>query len=327
MKPQLEHLEARELLTTFYVATTGSDGDDGTLDAPFRTLNYAVGLLHPGDTLLVRGGTYREWLNSAVPGGTSWSAPVTIAAYPGEMPVLRPAKEEADQVLKFASGSEHFISIEGLVLDAARVLYDAVKITAGDGVASHIRLLNCEIMNAPQQGVLVTQVGADYNEFVNCKIHDNGTDNFNHGMYLETSHNLVDGCEFYNNAGYGIQIYKGNGVSGQDASYNLVENCVIHDNGLYGNSGSSGIGLFTGVGNEALGNTVYNNPRGIATDYGASETVIQANVVYGTTQNAAIYIGSGSTEATVADNDCHDNQYGDFHDDGENTVATGNNFH
>jgi hypothetical protein len=311
--------------TTYYVSKTGSDSNPGTLAQPYKTITHAVGLLHPGDTLYVRAGTYAESFNSNIPGGTSWSAPVTVAAYPGETVILQPNKG-ADRVFTFASSSSRYISIEGFILNAVNVNYDAIKITAGNGVANHIRIKNCEVMNAPQQGILVTQRGADYNQFINLKVHDNGTNNFGHGMYIENNYNLVDGCDLYNNAGYGIQVYKGGGINGQDAGHNTIQNTSSHDNGRHGNGGSSGIGVFVGDGNQVLNCRVWNNPRGIVTDYGATNSLFSNDTVFNSTMDAGIYIGSGSTNATVQDNHSYSNPGGDFHNGGTGTVQINNVF-
>lgn len=79
---------------TYYVAPNGSDANPGTLAAPFKTLQKAVPLLKPGETLIVRAGEYETNglsanANSIIPSGTSWDKPVTLKAYPGERPVFR----------------------------------------------------------------------------------------------------------------------------------------------------------------------------------------------------------------------------------------------
>ena len=48
--------------TELHVATTGSDHADGSADPPFRTINRAAALAQPGDTVVVHGGEYREWV-------------------------------------------------------------------------------------------------------------------------------------------------------------------------------------------------------------------------------------------------------------------------
>ncbi|HKY31067.1 MAG TPA: Ig-like domain-containing protein [Candidatus Polarisedimenticolia bacterium] len=71
---------------TFYVSPSGSDSAAGTITAPFRTIGFAVGRLGPGDTLMLRGGTYHERPTVNV-SGTS-SAPVVIQSYPGERAII-----------------------------------------------------------------------------------------------------------------------------------------------------------------------------------------------------------------------------------------------
>lgn len=72
--------------TTYYVAPTGNDADPGTIDRPWRTLAKAATSLAAGDTVLVRGGTYREAVTLRASGTTG--APITLAAYPGEIATL-----------------------------------------------------------------------------------------------------------------------------------------------------------------------------------------------------------------------------------------------
>src|SRR4051794_26347414 len=43
----------------FYVAPTGRDTNPGTLEQPFATIQRAQEAVAPGDTVLVRGGTYK----------------------------------------------------------------------------------------------------------------------------------------------------------------------------------------------------------------------------------------------------------------------------
>ena len=42
----------------YYVATTGSDSNSGTLSQPFKTINKAISISKEGDCIYVRGGTY-----------------------------------------------------------------------------------------------------------------------------------------------------------------------------------------------------------------------------------------------------------------------------
>ena len=84
----------------FYVAPTGNDGDPGTLEKPFATVQRGQKAAAPGDTVFIRGGTYHlteaqiarrkgifayiTYLDkSGKPG-----KPIQYWAYPGERPVF-----------------------------------------------------------------------------------------------------------------------------------------------------------------------------------------------------------------------------------------------
>jgi hypothetical protein len=48
---------------TYYVSTSGSDGNAGSLSQPFGTIKHGTSVLRAGDTLRIRGGTYREYVS------------------------------------------------------------------------------------------------------------------------------------------------------------------------------------------------------------------------------------------------------------------------
>ena len=47
---------------TYYIATNGNDNNPGTIAKPWHTINYAANnsIVKPGDTILIREGTYNE---------------------------------------------------------------------------------------------------------------------------------------------------------------------------------------------------------------------------------------------------------------------------
>ena len=75
-------LESRVLLSTYYVAPGGSNANPGTLAQPFKTIAYAASLVQPGDTVLVRGGVYRETAKPARSGTAA--ARITFKPYNNE---------------------------------------------------------------------------------------------------------------------------------------------------------------------------------------------------------------------------------------------------
>jgi len=63
------------------------DGNPGTADKPFKTIAPAAEKAHPGDTVLVHAGVYRERVKPAR--GGEKGKPVTYAAAPGETVVIK----------------------------------------------------------------------------------------------------------------------------------------------------------------------------------------------------------------------------------------------
>jgi len=69
-----------------YVAQPGSDAADGSLNTPWATIQHAVNLLNPGDTLCVRAGVYNETVGITRSG--MQAAPIVVRAEPGEAAVV-----------------------------------------------------------------------------------------------------------------------------------------------------------------------------------------------------------------------------------------------
>ena len=311
----------------YYTATTGLDGNAGTLTSPFKTIAKGASVLKPGDKLYIRGGTYVESLVNSVPSGTSWTSPVTLAAYPGETVVV----QASGSVVVRINSSVGYIIFDGLIFDAARQAGPVVYLDNlyGSGTPHHIRFQNGEIKNAANSdGVLIeasyTDPQPNYNEFINMKIHDNGSSVLHHGIYMHSSHNLVTGCDIYNNSGFGVQIYHDNAASGINTSYNTLSGNKLHDNV------ASGTVLAGGVGNLAYNNLIWNNRGGILVDYSASNTGLYYNTIYANNAGggvAGIRLGSNvsASNTTIRDNIIFGNSAGDITTySATNTVADHN---
>ena len=67
-----------------YVAPDGNDDNaTGSIDAPYRSINAALDIAQPGDTLILRGGTYQEGMNVRVR-----TPNITITSAEGEWAVI-----------------------------------------------------------------------------------------------------------------------------------------------------------------------------------------------------------------------------------------------
>ena len=250
-------------------ASNGNDGNSGTQQAPFKTLERGFSVLLPGDRLFVRSGTYLGFHSTLkIPSGNSWSQPVTIKAYQQENVVLTAPSFKTP--LQF-SNERRYIIVDGFTIDARNG-----NSGIGTGFNSHhIRILNGEVKNAPQTAVSLAS-GSNAFEFINLQVHDNGRDEFDHGFYITTSNNLVKDCLIYGNTGRGIQIYSG---SGQKPSSNIIESNKIYGNARSGRG--TGIGIFSGTGNAAINNIIWgHNKTGIEVGYGAVGSKVYNNVVY-----------------------------------------------
>ncbi|MDE3066872.1 MAG: right-handed parallel beta-helix repeat-containing protein [Verrucomicrobiota bacterium] len=81
--------------TIYYVATNGNDGAAGiSINTPWNTIGKAANTMVAGDTVFIRGGTYRETVTPVRSGSSS--SPITYQAYPGEAPVISGADVETN---------------------------------------------------------------------------------------------------------------------------------------------------------------------------------------------------------------------------------------
>ena len=87
---------------TYYVAANGGDdSNEGTILAPFKTIEKASKMVESGDTVIIRGGTYREVLRPAKSG--TENSPITYKAAEGEKVVIS-ALEKFDTWAKDKDG-------------------------------------------------------------------------------------------------------------------------------------------------------------------------------------------------------------------------------
>jgi parallel beta-helix repeat protein len=313
----------------YYVATTGNDANPGTLSQPFRTIKRGLSNLRPGDTLYLRAGRYAEAINShyqVVPAGTSWTSPVTVAAYPGETATIAGH-------ITIGTPSVQYVVFRGdpgsysLVLEGG-----GIAVVHANGSApgnSYIRFQNMEVRNTNNiQGVFIY---ANRVEVLNSRIHDVRTDNVAiqngdvHCFYIQGAFTIIDGNEIYNCPSYGIHMY--NGYDHASAHSNIIRNNRIHhvttgpyragggamivgsgsnnlvyNNVLHDNPGG-GIGVgYGGSGNQIYNNTIYKTGSlGFALDInGVSNTIVRNNILYENTHE----IKDGTSTTTYSNNLC-----------------------
>jgi hypothetical protein len=304
--------------TTYYTALQGSDSASGSEGSPFRTINKGVSVLRPGDTLLIRSGEYPEELNTdkgPLPAGTSWSSPVTIAAAPGEKPVM------LGRIILKTPATAYMI-FDGLVIDGSP-FHGTAETLVQSNDAHHIRVQNCEIRNAGGQGVANGDAGPGL-EYLRNRIHHNGRNvafdgSESHGMYLSAPGMLLEGNEVYSNPGYGIQFYHGDGRSRGDDS--IVRKNYVHDN--TGSGGGVVIAMASRV--QFYDNVLAGNAHGgLDISYGAPiGTQVYHNTFVGNGGGYCVQVFHSAKQTVVRNNIC-DNSGGTFIDSIGDTSFTAN---
>jgi hypothetical protein len=304
---QLTAYAAAQSGSTFYVSTSGSDSNSGTIGSPWRTIQHAANSVSAGATVDVRGGAYKESVNIPVSGNSS-AGYIVFQSYPGETAIVDGTG------LSCCGGA-----VKGLF----NIVNQSYVIVSG----FEIRNYSTTSASSTPAGVWITGMGS------NLQLLNNSV------------HNIVSKSERNGNA-FGISVYgtsttpiTGLTISGNQVYSNktgnsetldvdgnvqnfTISNNVVHDND---NIGIDAIG-FEGVGpsghdqatnGEISGNTIYNitsygNPaygnqyaaNGIYCD-GCSHVTIENNLVYKADLNievASEQKGHTSSFVTVRNN-------------------------
>lgn len=276
---------------TFVAALNGVDTANGTESSPVRTIWKLATLLNPGDRGIVRGGNWSvpdalgrstgrirtDGSSGTTPSlfrsGLSWSQPITIANYDGEVPKFRNLG---------ITTSVRYLIFHGLLFDGENSDYESVYLHG----SSYIRLRVCRITRGADQGVLIPHGYDIGHELIQCEIYNNGFGNhlrsmashgprFCHGAYLSGSNMIVDGCLIHDNSGYGLHNY--NGYTSSNAS-DKSQNNIFRFNKVYSNgitlapSDPAFAMLVCGYNSLAHHNLVYRNRGGMQMAYGGTPT-------------------------------------------------------
>ena len=203
--------------TTFYVAKTGNDRNNG-INSPFLTIQRGVNFLRAGDTLYVRAGVYSERVIVADHNGTA-DNPIVITAFPNERPIIDGAN------LDLGGDGNGLVSI----------------------FSAYVRLNGFEIRNADMTGLYKSNMAVYLNGnniLSNCVVHNA----FHGGVQICGNNNLMEFCTVYdcsmynsdmrikdgNSAGVSIRGFPSRSIT---ANYNTIRNCTIYD--VYGETVSA----------------------------------------------------------------------------------------
>lgn len=248
-------LAGQAACNTYYVSNSGSDSNPGTITSPWLTLNKATGKAVACDTVYVRGGTYVENINIKSSGTAS--APITIAAYPGELPVI--------------DGQGKYPEMDWTPL---------VKLTGNYIVMSGFEVKNTSNFNA--SGVILYGHHNHVSNFNVHHIHQNG-------IYIQGDFGIVENSSVWQASRVNVNGRStrwGAGLSAaRDPADGITDNAVMRGNIVYNNWGE-GLSTFEANGTVIDNNVVYDNwaPNIYLSD--ARNVILKNNLVYSTSNNA-----------------------------------------
>jgi len=284
-------LEGKLLLSTYYVATTGSDTAAGTATAPWAAIQQAAQEVKPGDTVIVEPGKYTiaaEGINTATSGTAG--APITfISATKLGAQLYNPGGITQEQVW---NNTGDYVTIQGFDMsgNGANGVWAGINNTGSYcqfiGNYIHDIAVPSGMTTGGTGGIGTWQVDAlgGHNTIVGnfiTRIGTPGGGNLWHGIYEEGPYAYIANniCAYNMSCGITNGYYShndqiinnlciGNGIAGiyiggdgpvlED--YSIIANNICVDNGYYGIMEPSDSTV--GIHEQYIDNCVYGNPDG-----------------------------------------------------------------
>ena len=215
---------SRAQATDYYVATTGSDSNAGTMAAPFATLQKGANVAVAGDTVFIRAGTYRITTPTSTgagiqfsKSGTSDTNRIKYWAYPGEVPVF-----DFTNMTISTSGYTHGFVVTGswLHFKGLEIANVPMNTFSNNGVAVN-NGGNCifELLNMHHNsgnGIFIGK-GTGGHLVLNCDAHDNydatssqgqGQNADGFGVHYQTAGatTIIRGCRAWWNSDDGYDL-------------------------------------------------------------------------------------------------------------------------
>ncbi len=283
----------------FYVSPSGSDGNSGTISAPWQTLQKAFDALQPGQTAYLRAGTYGAFCSASTfsRAGTP-SAPITVRGYQGERAVIHGQVRLPGQYFRLSHvvvegpscGTWGATSQQGENL----VLMDV-------GTSAHIEVSHSEIFHGGWHAGIAA--GGDTIYVLNNYIHDNGGFNdpgqwnTSHAIYWHDGtggvvannileHNRAKGLSARYSGNHVLVINNtvvGNGRSGMDIAesthdWTFANNVVMNNGNVAGGVGINTGGSSGNATNVEINNVFWNNGTSGDSHWDTNATIINPKV-------------------------------------------------
>lgn len=275
--------DANAAARTIVVAVNGSDSATGTATRPYATIQKAVSAAQAGDTIMVRGGTYRLTTNITISRSGTASAPITLTAARGERVVVDgeslPASHTAvgGSIARADRGAIHmsasFWRIVGL--EITRGPYGIYCDGCNDNVFERLVTRDNYETGFQLQGASARNLILNLDSYLNHDPRKNGESADGIGIKEGSgTGNVVRGARLWNNVDDGLDLWK-------FTSPVTIENSISYGNGVnrwnFPNFAGDGNGYKLGGGSPApavahvLRNSIgYRNAAAGFTDNGNS---------------------------------------------------------
>ncbi|ACN15110.1 PyrK [Desulforapulum autotrophicum HRM2] len=245
-----------------YISSRGND-DTGLIDdiqKPFFSWAKVRSQIKPGDTIIYRGGIYREQISLKNMNGTK-DEPVTFMAYPGEAVWFEDCGGSGNSAAISIKGGSH-INIQGIIFDNPSNFGNGNGVylngtTQYDWTRVHdIKIKNIEVKNT-KSGVRA-MVNIHNLVVEDSVIHDTSS----HNIYLGTSDDSLPNGDILikNNLLYrGARVYNGRFCIQHNG---IVDRLIIENNICHSNQTGGGISLENGASNSIVrNNLIFNNSK------------------------------------------------------------------
>lgn len=166
---------------TYYVSPSGSDNNNGSINAPFANWTKLSSVMTAGDIAYIRGGTYRTAVGAAAWQHCFWqnlngteTDTIHILAYPGEFPILdlsdfTPTNTDPTAVIM---RNCNYVHVKGLRITGLQQNPNGVGVSRGFSVenSSHNLIEQVELDHIGGYGYVLSN-GSNDNVFLNCDAH------------------------------------------------------------------------------------------------------------------------------------------------------------
>ncbi|MBB6734025.1 DUF4082 domain-containing protein [Cohnella zeiphila] len=200
----------------YYVSTTGNDSNPGSSVSPFLTVAHAVSVVGPGDTIIVKSGTYHESVNLGSLSGTATDYITIKSEVPGGAYIDTTSLGSGYNLEPFL-GAPSYIEINGFELSSGA---NSAGIHLDGG--HHTKVYNNIIHNTGASGIQL-----------------------DHGDYRFIENNIVYNTAYYMYfAGSGISLWQAHASDSNSGYHNIIRNNISYsNNNLSGTAETDGNGI------------------------------------------------------------------------------------